>query len=566
MSEPAPEISLFPPFSLGGLDPGELFARALQGARTSVGPGSWIPPEPEELSLLLPQYRIERLIGCGGMGAVYKGLQAELDRPVAIKLLPAEVAANEEFVTRFKREARTLAKLQHSRIITIHDFGQTSAGHLFFVMEYIDGADLRKILNGPGLKPEQVLLAISQICDALYSAHQHGVIHRDIKPENVLITRDGYVKLADFGLARPADPRAAAITSTDHILGTPAYMAPEQHTGQADCRSDVFALGAMLYEMLTGQIPRGVFTPPSQCVEVDARIDEVVRKALQAEPDRRYQHASEMKTDVDRIRTTPMPRQAPQRAAVSRWFRRIALLILICLCAALSFFFWQKSHPASSGAAPRPSIAPAAELAAAMEITPQITVAPPPAAPQLIANPPAPTPEAPKPIMEAVLPNADPIIGRWRFFNGSLRIFNADGTSIDQNGQPAVWRCENPTQRPRRYEIVYEGGRFTDHLTMKEDGSFMEGRGINGIRVRAWPLSPAAAPPAVTGKPAAVMQKEPDEKKIPNLKQALLSYEWHYTDVGYAGSTVRFFEDGTFHSRWHWYYWIAGPRTAFGGT
>ena len=193
--------------------------------------GPWEPPTPEELGRLLPQYQIESLLGRGGMGAVYKGIQPELERPVAIKILPAEVAADEEFVTRFKREARTLAKLQHSRIITIHDFGQTSDGHLYFVMEYIDGTNLREILRGPGLTAEQALLAVSQVCDALYAAHKQGVIHRDIKPENVLITRDGYVKLADFGLARPLDEQDADVLTSAHVvMGTPAYMAPEQRS------------------------------------------------------------------------------------------------------------------------------------------------------------------------------------------------------------------------------------------------------------------------------------------------------------------------------------------------
>jgi len=172
---------------------------ARMAAKGSGSSGKWEPPTPEELGRLLPQYRIEGLLGRGGMGAVYKGIQPELERPVAIKILPVEVAADEEFVARFKREAQTLAKLQHSRIITIHDYGETSEGHLYFVMEYIDGSNLREILRGAGLTAEQALLVVSQICDALYAAHKQGVVHRDIKPENILITRDGYVKLADFG-------------------------------------------------------------------------------------------------------------------------------------------------------------------------------------------------------------------------------------------------------------------------------------------------------------------------------------------------------------------------------
>jgi len=288
------------------LKPGQLLVRAPEKVRpASAVAGTWQPPTPEELGELLPQYRIERLIGRGGMGVVYKGIQPELERPVAIKLLAAEVAADEKFVTRFKREARLLAKLQHSRIITVHDFGQTSDGRLYLVMEYIGGGDLRSLLRGPGLLPDQALLAISQICDALCAAHREGVVHHDIKPENILITQDGYIKLVDFGLARPLRANAHALTSAGIVLGTPAYMAPEQCEGSADHRSDIYALGVMLYEMLTGKRPRGVFDPPSKRAKIDPRLDEVVMKALQQEPDRRYQDASDLKRDVDSIRATP---------------------------------------------------------------------------------------------------------------------------------------------------------------------------------------------------------------------------------------------------------------------
>jgi serine/threonine protein kinase len=249
---------------LRGLDPGELLARGLNTVRPSAGARHWEAPSPEEAARLLPKYKIESLLGSGGMGAVYKGVQTVLDRPVAIKLLPAEVAADEQFVVRFQREARTLAKLQHSGIVAIYDFGQTSEGHLYFVMEYVDGTDLRKILRGPGLPPVQALKAIAQICDALQAAHQEGVIHRDIKPENILINSKGYVKLADFGLARPmGEDETARLTGSQAVMGTYDYMAPEQREGHADQRTDIFALGVMLYEMLTGQPPRGAFERPS---------------------------------------------------------------------------------------------------------------------------------------------------------------------------------------------------------------------------------------------------------------------------------------------------------------
>lgn len=295
--------------TLKGINAADLIARGLESAKAATGnPQAWQPPTPEELAALLPQYEIEALLGRGGMGAVYRGKQAALDRTVAIKLLPAELAADADFIGRFQREARTLAKLQHPGIVAVHDFGQTSAGHLYFVMEFVNGTDLARLIHGPGINPAQALEVITQICDALQYAHSQGVIHRDIKPANVLLTQEGRAKLADFGLARPLSEDSGTLTRSNVVMGTPDYMAPEQMAGNADHRADLYALGVMLYEMLTGQTPRGAWAPPSQRVQVDVRLDQVVVRALQQDPAMRYQQASEIKTDVDVIRTTPLPK------------------------------------------------------------------------------------------------------------------------------------------------------------------------------------------------------------------------------------------------------------------
>jgi serine/threonine protein kinase len=408
---------------LHGLDPGELLARAMQTARPSPGAGAWMPPTPEEVARLLPQYRIESLIGRGGMGAVYKGVQLTLDRVVAIKLLPAEIAADAQFVARFQREARTLARLQHSRIVTIHDSGQTSEGHLYFVMEYIDGTDLRSILRGPGLDPEQALVVVGQLCDALQAAHREGIVHRDIKPENVLVTHDGYVKLADFGLARPPqEADTPDLTNTNVVMGTPDYMAPEQRFGaaKADHRSDIFALGVMFYEMLTGQTPRGVFDPPSHKAQMDVRIDEVVLRALQSEPDRRYQKVTEMKTDVDRIRSTPpagVPKAATPpprqpRHVLARAPGLVVGAVIGGLLVIIAFLIWNKDTrtvPARTvegqpalGSSETPAPAPATPIITAMPVKaepPQMATTPLPASPPPVAI------VAPKP---ATPPRVDP--------------------------------------------------------------------------------------------------------------------------------------------------------------
>ncbi len=299
-----------------GLTPVELLARALEEPRLSGSPQSWVPPEPEHLAKMLPQYEIECILGRGGMGVVYKGRQKELDRVVAIKLLPAEMAVDEQFVERFRREARTLAKLHHPGIVNVYEFGQTSEGHLFFVMEYVAGTDLRRLMKTQNFDSGQALAVVAQVCEALRAAHEQGVIHRDIKPENVLVAENGQIKLADFGLSRPTDEGTSRrFTMTNMVMGTPDYMAPEQRSGQADQRADIFALGVMLYEMLTGQVPRGAFDLPSRKLQVDVRIDEVVVKALQEEPGRRYQNVTDMKTDVETIYYSRSDKVTPASAA-----------------------------------------------------------------------------------------------------------------------------------------------------------------------------------------------------------------------------------------------------------
>ncbi len=328
-----------------GLDPGELLARGLESLPTPAAGAE--PLTVAEMQKLLPQYRVECLLGAGGMGAVYQALHPALDRRVAIKILPPEIAVDEQFVGRFQREARTLAKLQHPGIIGIHDFGQTPDGHLYFAMEYVDGADLRRILDGPGLQPDQALILASEICEALHFAHSKGVVHRDIKPANILVTQDGHAKLADFGLSRPADEEATQYTSTSVIVGTSDYMAPEQRDGRADHRADIFSLGITLYEMLTGQRPTGAFELPSAKAPVDVRLDQVVIKALQEEPSHRYQHASEMRTDLEHIRTTVAP---PVVRPGGGWR---ALLLAAASLAAMSalgavWHYYGEAHPGAA--------------------------------------------------------------------------------------------------------------------------------------------------------------------------------------------------------------------------
>jgi serine/threonine protein kinase len=263
------------------------------------------PRTPQSLGPLFPQLEILSLIGRGGMGAVYKARQPELDRLVAVKILPEEVGRDPAFAERFYREARALARLSHQNIVSVYDFGQTH-GLYYFVMEYVDGTDLRQLLQAGSLQPETALAIVPQICEALQFAHDEGIVHRDIKPENILIDKRGRVKIADYGLAKLRDllPGEPTLTVTRQVMGTPRYMAPEQMRGASlvDHRADIYSLGVVFYEMLTGDLPLGHFAPPSHKAPIDARLDQVVFRALAQEPQRRYQCASEVKTDVDQIR------------------------------------------------------------------------------------------------------------------------------------------------------------------------------------------------------------------------------------------------------------------------
>ncbi len=272
---------------------------------SATPPGKFVPPTPGELAGQFPHLEIIELLGQGGMGAVYRARQKQLDRIVALKILPPEVGKETAFAERFTREARSLARLNHPYIVTVYDFGHTAEGLYFFVMEFVEGTDLRRVIRGAELSPREALAIVPQICEALQYAHDEGIVHRDIKPENILLNKKGRVKIADFGLAKILDSPATVYTLTQagQRMGTPHYMAPEQieHPDQVDHRADIFSLGVVFYEMLTNELPLGRFSPPSQKVQVDVRLDEVVLRALEKEPDRRYQHASEVGADVETI-------------------------------------------------------------------------------------------------------------------------------------------------------------------------------------------------------------------------------------------------------------------------
>jgi tRNA A-37 threonylcarbamoyl transferase component Bud32 len=308
-----------PPNAVGGLCP-ECLMKAAIASNTGTNMGRFTPPPVQEIAKHFAQLEILELLGHGGMGAVYKARQPALGRMVALKILPSELtAANPGFADRFQREARALARLNHPNIVAVYEFGQTAGFH-FFIMEYVEGVTLRELVRGQKVAPAQALQIIPQICEALQFAHDAGVVHRDIKPENILIDTTGRVKIADFGLAKilAGNVAESAITKIGHSMGTPHYMAPEQveKPAQVDHRADIYSLGVVFYELLTGELPLGRFSPPSGRAQIDFRLDDIVLRALEKEPARRYQQASHVKQEVQTVANDPVPSPRRSRAAV----------------------------------------------------------------------------------------------------------------------------------------------------------------------------------------------------------------------------------------------------------
>jgi tRNA A-37 threonylcarbamoyl transferase component Bud32 len=307
------------------------------------------PPAPAEIAQFFPQLEILELVGHGGMGTIYKARQPQLNRIVALKVLAPELSSNPAFAERFSIEAQSLAKLNHSNIVTVFDFGQT-AGFYYFLMEFVDGANLHTLIQDKPLRPAEARRIALEVCQALQFAHDEGVIHRDIKPSNILIDKKGRVKIADFGLAKLTETAEKAAD----IMGTPHYMAPEQIAtpAEVDHRADLYSLGVVFYEMLTGALPLGRFEPPSRkSAASDARLDEVVMRALEKDPDRRYQHASEIRAAIE---TQTLPVQPPLEKVRQPWkaVRQIALMAGVAMLAVFLYIWVKDRWPSQPAPAP----------------------------------------------------------------------------------------------------------------------------------------------------------------------------------------------------------------------
>lgn len=274
------------------LDQHSLLNLAAKELSSGEPAASFALPTSEELESMFADLQIREMVGSGGMGCVFRATQSRLERDVALKLLPRELGTDDMFAERFAREARAMARLNHPNIVSIHDFGKKEDLH-YLIMEYMDGMSLRELLDAGPVPLADVLRIFEQVCQALAYAHAEGVVHRDIKPENILFNRMGHVALADFGLARLATDSQAAVslTQTRQAMGTLNYMAPEQweNPKAVDFRADIYSLGILLYEMLTGRIPRGSFPPASSLSEATPDIDEAIHRALKIDASDRHQ-------------------------------------------------------------------------------------------------------------------------------------------------------------------------------------------------------------------------------------------------------------------------------------
>lgn len=253
-------------------------------------------PSLEAMNAYLPQFQFEKLAACGGMGAVYKAYQESLDRRVAVKILPPEFGAEKAFTDRFKIEARAMAKLNHTNIVGVYDFGITAGGHLYLVMEWIEGRSLHDLIHNGSLSLRKATNLAMQLCEALTFAHDHQIIHRDIKPGNIMVNDSDHVKVADFGLARPVSDEA----EQENPFGTPDYAAPEIRGGSVvDHRVDIYAAGVVLYEMLTGTIPGEPRRSVTEFAKISTRWDSIIAKAIDPDPDKRYQDAGELRAHIN---------------------------------------------------------------------------------------------------------------------------------------------------------------------------------------------------------------------------------------------------------------------------
>ncbi|WP_269541946.1 serine/threonine-protein kinase [Cerasicoccus fimbriatus] len=433
-----PERKRSPHAHLAGLDPAKLIG---QGAAPA-------PTLPE-----LPGYEIIREIGRGGMGVVFLANQQSLDRQVAIKQVMINADADPAILERLEREARIMARLSHPNIVTVHHFERTSDYSATIVMAYVAGGNLRDQIDQhkQGVPLENGIQWLREIAQALSAAHAAGVAHRDIKPENVLLSQDGHAQVTDFGLALPMDQQTTRLTHTGSTVGTVDYMAPEVlYNADCDLRSDLYSLGVIGYELLTGKVPRGSFAPPHEArPDIPKATSQLIMAALRPDPAQRPQSAEAFATALTAKSGQPIK------------FGRLIALAVIALICGLVFAIWSKPK------APTVEAAPAQPSA---RITPEAS------APARSIEP-APAPASPEvgpwqPLLNNNNPDQRLVSGHWQLGNGYA----------ESNGDIAILALRQ--SMPAAYDVELEftrmSGRYSIALFFAANGS------VGSVDVDGW--------------------------------------------------------------------------------
>jgi hypothetical protein len=377
---------------------------------------SFVAPEPAELASLFPGYEIQSLIATGGMGAVYCAVQKSLDRTVALKILPQELSKDAAFCAGFEAEAKAMARLNHPNLIGVYDFGEVN-GMLYIVMEFVPGQSIYHSANGIAIDPSEVIRLVTGICRGLAHAHENGILHRDIKPSNILLDLNAQPKIGDFGLARPFDRK---IEEGEEIFGTPHYTAPEvvENPHSVDYRADIFSVGVLLHELLTGKLPANDPRPASLISRCDTRFDAIIRRATQPVPAARYASANEMADELQAL-AKPAVAQAARAAAVPRpvvphkaaakkekassGVSPVSLLLLIGVAGAAYWHFKKKPSVVLVVEPPAAEAPPAPVEQPVKAPEPEQVVEEAPAPPPLVTVEPDPEPEMiPEPVPEVV--------------------------------------------------------------------------------------------------------------------------------------------------------------------
>lgn len=327
---------------VGGLCP-QCVARSVQVDFLASAEADLEDKEP--LSVNVQGYEIQELIGGGGMGEVYHAIMTARGREVAMKVVAGRLTRDPETVARFEAEVAALSQLNHPNVMRVLDHGEMANGRHFLVMEYVDGCDLRRLLRAQRLETDRAFDIFLKVCAGVIHAHEHGLVHRDIKPANILIGLDGTVKVADFGLAKTLVETSVAygFTQTRDTFGTPYYVAPEvtRRAGDADMRTDVYALGVLLYELLTGAVPMGQFTPLSKRTGLDRKLDSIVASALADDPQMRTPTVQEMVDGVGEV-VKRYHSGAARQIRSRKWLALVSVMAVLGVGVAVGSWFTSK--------------------------------------------------------------------------------------------------------------------------------------------------------------------------------------------------------------------------------